>query len=41
MNLYVLSLYVPHIKFVLSAVSPDVYTAFYGLTRPLLVRYTF
>ena len=30
------SLHVPHVKFVLGAVSPDIYIAFYGLTWPSL-----
>ena len=32
MELHGISLYVPHIKFVLGVVIPDLYTAFYGLT---------
>ena len=41
MDLNGLSLNVPSIKFVLSAVSPNMYTAFYGITRPFFVLPTF
>ena len=41
MNLHALSLYVSRISFVLSDMITNIYTAFYGLTQPLLVRYMF